>query len=93
MFWGWLQPRKRRKRAARREVLVPYDTSGEVLWQMRLNNVVNSFPISFTVNGKQYVAVSTGDRTSSLVRSLNALTPEIMNPAGGAALWVFALPD
>ena len=93
MCWGWLQPRKRRKHAARREVLVPYDTSGEVLWQMRLNNVVNSFPISFTVNGKQYVAVSTGDRTSSLVRSLNALTPEIMNPAGGAALWVFALPD
>ncbi len=36
------------------------DTTGKVLWQMRTNNAVNSFPISYSVNGKQYVAVATG---------------------------------
>ena len=66
------------------------DTTGQVLWQTRLNNVINAFPITFTVNGKQYVAISTGDG-SSHVRSLNTLTPEIRIPDGGSALWVFTL--
>jgi alcohol dehydrogenase (cytochrome c) len=45
-----------------------------------------------TVNGKQYVAVSAGNG-SSQARSLATLTPELQNPDGGSALWVFALPD
>jgi alcohol dehydrogenase (cytochrome c) len=68
------------------------DTTGEVKWQMRLNNVINAFPITFTVNGKQYVAVATGSG-SSHSKSLATLTPEIRNPDGGSELWVFALPD
>jgi alcohol dehydrogenase (cytochrome c) len=44
------------------------------------------------VNGKQYVAVSAGNG-SSQARSLATLTPELQNPDGGSALWVFALPD
>jgi len=68
------------------------DTTGEVKWQMRLNNVINAFPISFTVNGKQYVAVATGSG-SSHSKSLATLAPEIRNPDGGSELWVFALPD
>jgi len=68
------------------------DTTGKVLWQTRLNNAVNSFPITYSVNGKQYVAVAAGDG-SSLARSLATLTPELRNPDGGSVLWVFALPD
>jgi alcohol dehydrogenase (cytochrome c) len=68
------------------------DTTGEVLWQIRLNNVINSFPITFSVNGKQYVAVATGNG-SSHARALNTLTPEIRIPDGGSALWVFTLGD
>jgi alcohol dehydrogenase (cytochrome c) len=68
------------------------DTTGDVLWQIRLNNAVNSFPVTYTVNGKQYVAVSAGNG-SSHARSLATLTPELRNPDGGSALWVFALPD
>jgi len=68
------------------------DTTGDVLWQIRLNNAVNSFPVTYTVNGKQYVAVSAGNG-SSQARSLATLTPELQNPDGGSALWVFALPD
>jgi alcohol dehydrogenase (cytochrome c) len=68
------------------------DTTGEVLWQIRLNNAVNSFPVTYTVGGKQYVAVAVGNG-SSQARSLATLTPELRNPDGGSALWVFALGD
>ncbi len=68
------------------------DTTGTVLWQTRLNNVINAFPISYSVNGKQYVAVAVGSG-SSHSKALATLTPEIRNPDGGSVLWVFALPD
>lgn len=68
------------------------DRSGQLLWQVRTSNAVNSFPITYLVKGKQYVAVAVGNG-SSHARSLSTLTPEIRNPDGGSALWVFALPD
>jgi alcohol dehydrogenase (cytochrome c) len=68
------------------------DTTGDVLWEIRTNNAINSFPISYAVDGKQYVAVATGNG-SSLARALASLTPELVNPDGGSALWVFALPE
>jgi len=68
------------------------DATGKVLWQIRTNNMVNSFPITYSVNGKQYVAVAVGNG-SSQARPLATLTPEIQNPDGGSVLWVFALPD
>ncbi len=68
------------------------DETGKLLWQVRTSNAVNSFPITFAVNGKQYVAVSVGTG-SSHSKALATLTPEIRNPDGGSALWVFALPD
>ena len=68
------------------------ETTGNVLWQVRTSNAVNSFPISYSVNGKQYIAVATGSG-SGLLRSLGTLTPEIKNPDGGSTLWVFALPN
>lgn len=68
------------------------DTTGKVLWQTRLNNVVNSYPIAFRVNGKEYIAVVAGSG-STLPRALGGMTPEIANPQAGSALWVFALDD
>ena len=68
------------------------DTTGKVLWQTRLNNVVNSYPVAFRVGGKEYIAVVAGSG-STLPRSLNSMTPEIANPQAGSALWVFALDD
>jgi alcohol dehydrogenase (cytochrome c) len=67
------------------------DTTGEVLWQIKTNNAINGFPISYSVGGKQYVAIATGNG-SSQAKSLATLTPEIGVPDGGSVLWVFALP-
>jgi alcohol dehydrogenase (cytochrome c) len=66
------------------------DMTGAVLWEMRLNNALNAPPISFSVAGKQYVAIAVGNGSSQL-RSLNTLTPDIKNPDGGSMLWVFAV--
>ena len=68
------------------------DATGKVLWQTRLNNVISAFPISYSVNGKQYVAVAVGGG-STMSKALATLTPEIQNPDGGSVLWVFALPN
>ena len=68
------------------------DTTGKALWRIRTNNAINSFPISYSVNGKQYVAVATGNG-SGLLKSLGTLATEIKSPDGGSMLWVFALPE
>src|SRR5262249_60970881 len=68
------------------------DATGKVLWQVRTNNMVNAFPITYSVNGKQYVAVATGSG-SGLGRSLGTLVPGMKTPDGGSTLWGFALPE
>lgn len=67
------------------------DANGKVLWQMRLSNVVNGYPVSYTANGKQYVAVAVGNG-SGFVRSMQTMAKDVANPDGGSALFVFALP-
>ena len=68
------------------------DASGKELWRVRLNDVPNSAPISYTVNGRQYIAVTVGNGGAQAA-SFPALTPEIKNPPDrSATLWVFELP-
>jgi alcohol dehydrogenase (cytochrome c) len=68
------------------------DATGKVLWQVRLNDVPSSAPISYSVNGKQYVAMVVGNGGAQAA-TWPALVPEIQNPPDhGAAIWVFELP-
>ena len=62
------------------------DRTGEVLWEINLGSSVSGFPITYAVDGRQYVAVSTG--TPRFID----LTPEL-RPSLGNNLFVFALPD
>ena len=64
--------------------------TGEVLWKINLGSPVTGFPISFAVDGRQYVAVSTG--SAATASGFIRLTPEI-RPSAGNNLFVFALPD
>ncbi len=65
--------------------------TGDVLWETRLGHAVHGYPITYAVEGQQYVAVPTG---IGVFRGLAAeLTPEIFIPESGNALYVFALPD
>ena len=63
--------------------------TGEVLWEVNLGSPVTGFPITFAVDGRQYVAASTGSSISSTVHL--AVTPEL-RPSSGNVLFVFALP-
>jgi alcohol dehydrogenase (cytochrome c) len=65
---------------------------GRVLWETKLGTSVQGFPISFAVNGKQYVAVATGLGGGSPRGVPATITPEIRVPGSGHALYVFALP-
>ena len=65
--------------------------TGKVLWQTRLNGPPSSFPVTYTVGGQQYVAVTTGGGNSWDGSTASAAT-EIVNPAAGTTLWVFKLP-
>ena len=69
------------------------DASGKVLWQTRLNDVPNAAPISYSVNGKQYVAITVGNGGAHPA-TWAQLTPDIQNPPdrGAGAVWVFELP-
>jgi alcohol dehydrogenase (cytochrome c) len=73
--------------------LTAYDSeTGKQLWRVRLNDVPSSCPISYSVEGKQYVAVIVGSGGPQTA-TFPVLVPEIQNPpAHGAAVWVFALP-
>jgi alcohol dehydrogenase (cytochrome c) len=64
--------------------------TGAVLWETNLGSQVTGFPMSYAVNGRQYVAVSTG---KSLGTSMYlTLTPEVQ-PSESYNVFVFALPE
>ena len=72
-----------------------YDaTDGEILWQTRLVTSAQGFPITYTANGKQYVAVPAGTGGGSWATLIpRELIPEIRRPNHGNSIYVFTLPD
>ena len=62
------------------------DRTGEILWEINLGSPVSGFPITYAVDGRQYVAISTG-----YGRFLE-LTPEL-RPSANNNLFIFALPE
>lgn len=70
-----------------------YDVkTGKVLWETRLGTSVQGFPLTFSVNGRQYVAVTAALGGTSPRQVPRLVTPEIRYPPSGNALYVFALP-
>ncbi|MDA1369343.1 MAG: PQQ-binding-like beta-propeller repeat protein [Proteobacteria bacterium] len=67
--------------------------TGELLWQTRLGTSVQGFPVSFQVDGTQYIVVSTGLGGGSPRMGPASLAPEIHHPRTGNALHVFRLKD
>jgi len=85
VFWGDINRRFRAQDS---------DT-GEVLWETILGGPISTSNITYSVNGKQYVAVITG-RNLSAPGLNNTSTGPIrlnLNMGEGNDLYVFALPD
>lgn len=67
------------------------DASGELLWLTRLNGDVSGAPITFEIDGRQYIAVTAGGgaaQTSTLGRLVDVDITQ-----GSGVIWVFALPE
>jgi alcohol dehydrogenase (cytochrome c) len=65
------------------------DRTGKVLWDVNLGSMVSGYPISFAVDGKQYVAVMTGP--SLVANSTSRVAPELTQ-GNAPNVFVFALP-
>jgi alcohol dehydrogenase (cytochrome c) len=68
-----------------------YDSSnGRLLWEQRLNDVSSSSPMTYSLDGRQYVAVVVGQGG---FHAASYAASELKSPPDrGAAIWVFALP-
>jgi alcohol dehydrogenase (cytochrome c) len=67
--------------------------SGKILWETRLGTAVEGFPLTFTVGGKQYLAVTTSNGGGSPRQVPGLIAPDVHSPATGNALYVFALAE
>jgi alcohol dehydrogenase (cytochrome c) len=68
-------------------------STGKTLWKQRLGTSVQGFPVTFSIDGKQYVAVTTGLGGGSPRNVPRAILPDVHHPQTGNALYVFTLPD
>jgi alcohol dehydrogenase (cytochrome c) len=75
---------------ANRRFMALDDTTGEVLWESILSGPSTANPISYEIDGKQYIAIAAGG--GGLGRPF-ALTPEFMVPQQLNTFFVFTLPD
>jgi alcohol dehydrogenase (cytochrome c) len=74
------------------------DTTGELLWQAKLDDLPSSSVVTYKIKERQYVAVVVGMdnfHVGALTGTLRGLTdveaPPSDSPEGGAAIWVFGL--
>ena len=67
--------------------------TGKMLWQTRLGTSVQGFPVTFSADGRQYVAVTTGLGGGSPRNVPRTILPDVRYPNSGNALYVFALPE
>jgi alcohol dehydrogenase (cytochrome c) len=65
------------------------DTSLAELWHLNLGSGINAPPMTFAVDGKQYVAIQTGLNRNA--QAINSLTPELRDMRNQTMLFVFGL--
>mgnify|MGYP006154055541 FL=1 len=77
------------------------ETNGDILWENDLGDIPNSFPISYAVDGKQYVAVVVGQPSpfhasiwmGMVNEFLGDSSPLLGHTRSGPAIVVYALDD
>ncbi len=67
--------------------------TGEVLWKTRLGTAVQGHPVSFAIDGKQYIAVTSANGGTSPRVVPDVIATEITYPRWGNAIYVFSLPE
>jgi alcohol dehydrogenase (cytochrome c) len=64
--------------------------TGDVVWQQRLNAPIGGYPMTYEIDGEQYLAIPTG--YSNAASSISSAFPEIPLPTGsGNSIFVYKL--
>ena len=66
--------------------------NGQVVWQTRLHARASGGAATFSVNGRQYIAIAAGGSPAAIGAPMN-LTPEADSINEGNVMYVFALPE
>jgi alcohol dehydrogenase (cytochrome c) len=66
------------------------DKTGKVLWETRLSGPPSATPVTFSIDGHQYVAISTGGGASHEADTM-PVAPEFAPGAPATTVWVFGL--
>ncbi len=61
--------------------------TGDILWEQILNSSAGGFPVTYSLDGVQYIAIAAGGGVN-----YRNLTPEIRQKRDGNMLYVFRLP-
>lgn len=69
------------------EVVAHHARTGELLWQFQTGSGIHSNPVTYSVRGKQYIAVPSG-----WGGWIEGFAPGLFGGSRGNALFVFALP-
>jgi len=76
---------------AARDVKAWDQETGDVLWSQTLNAPIGGYPMTYEIDGEQYLAIPTG--YSNAASSISSAFPEIPLPTGaGNSIFVFKLP-
>jgi alcohol dehydrogenase (cytochrome c) len=69
--------------------------NGDILWETRLGTSVQGHPVTFAIDGTQYIAVTTamGARGVSPRTVPRVIAPDLRHPSNGNALYVFSLSN
>ncbi len=71
-----------------------YDAeTGDILWEVRLNSMIGGYPMTYMVDGEQYVVIPTGTVTQARGAVNRELYPEVSVAEGGNSIFVFKLPS
>jgi len=65
------------------------DTTLEQLWKINVGSGFSAPPMTFEVNGKQYIAIASGPSTSAKAKLIN--TPELKEQRQATVLYVLAV--
>jgi alcohol dehydrogenase (cytochrome c) len=70
-------------------------STGKVLWKVRTNSGITGVPVSYSIDGVQYVAVQSGWGVDAvkMQTALDGLRGESTFVPQGGVLWVFALEE
>lgn len=83
LFTGWMD----------RQFVAYNQATGKELWSTGVTGVPNASPITYAVDGKQYVAIVTG-HGNPLAFGVPDVIPETqLPPVNSSAIYVFALPE